>query len=364
MPEISVFIPDLAGGGAEKMMVHLINEFASRNIDCELILASKTGPYLPLVSERIKITELKCNFMNPMVIYKLSRHLSRSKPGVLLSAMTYPNVAALLARRLAGTPERVVISERVVLTVQSRQSTSLKEKLKPVAARMTYSMADHIISVNEDVSADLAEKINIDPQYITAINNPVIAGDGIAARDIPDHPWFHDHSGPVILAVGRLARQKDYPTLLTAMARIPGERNVRLLVLGDGPDRTDLEALASSLGIAERVSMPGFAQDPYAYMQYADMFVLSSAWEGSPNVLVEAMACGCPVVSTDCPGGSRRILDNGRHGRLVPVGAADQLAQAIMDTLDNPPDRQQLRACAGNFTARRSADDYLRILKP
>jgi glycosyltransferase involved in cell wall biosynthesis len=364
MPKISVFIPDLRGGGAERMMVHLINEFALRDIDCELVLANNTGPYLPLVSDRVSITELKCSFMNPIVIYRLYRHLVRSKPDVLLSAMTYPNVAALLARRLAGVPPRTVISERVVLTVQSHQSGSLKERLKPPAARMTYNMADHIISVNDDVSEDLVKNIHVDRQRISSINNPVLTEDSISGRDIPDHPWLQDHTRPVIIAAGRLARQKDYPTLLNAMARIPEERDVRLIILGEGPDRADLESLAGSLGVAGRIDMPGFAQDPYAWMQHADLFVLSSAWEGSPNVLVEAMACGCPVVSTDCPGGSRRILEEGRHGPLVPVGDADALAQAITATLDKPVDRQQLLARAADFSARRSADQYLQVLLP
>lgn len=346
------------------MMVHLVNEIAGRGIDCELILANRTGPYVPLVSERVTISELQCSFMNPVVIRRLSRHLSRSRPGVLLSAMTYPNVVALLARRLAGTPERVVISERVVLTVQTRQSRSLKEKLKPVAARVTYGMADHIISVTDDVSTDLATEIGIDPTCITTINNPVIPGERIAARERPAHPWFHDNAGPVILAVGRLARQKDYPTLFRAIAAISGDRKVRLLVLGEGGGRAALEAFAKSLGIADRIDMPGFAADPYAYMQYADLFVLSSAWEGSPNVIVEAMGCGCPVVSTDCPGGSRYILDNGRYGRLEAVGDSNGLAEAISATLDNPPDRQQLLARANEFTALRSADRYLEILSP
>jgi glycosyltransferase involved in cell wall biosynthesis len=364
MSRIAVFIPDLHGGGTERMMVRLVNAFAARNHETELILATRAGPYLDKVSDRVTIIDLQCSFMSPRIVHRLSRHLARSSPDALLSAMTYPNVAALLARRIAGLSMRVVISERTVLTVQSRQCSSLKEKLKPLAARMTYHMADHVISVADDVSTDLVEHIGVDPGRITTINNPVIPDNGMQPRAAPEHPWFHDKTAPVVLSVGRLVQPKDYPTLLTAIARLPDNCPARLLILGEGPDRTALEALAGDLGIRDRVAMPGFAGDPYAWMQHADLFVLSSVWEGSPNALVEAMGCGCPVVSTDCPGGSRRILEDGRHGRLVSVGDADGLAQAITDTLKNPPDRQQLLARAADFTVSRSADRYLAVLCP
>lgn len=364
MSRIAIFIPDLRGGGTERMMVRLVNEIATRNHDTELILARRIGPHLDKVSDQVTVTDLQCSFMNPRIIPRLSRQLARSSPDALLSAMTYPNVAALLARRLAGLSMRLIISERTVLTVQSRQCSSLKEKLKPLAARMTYYMTDHVISVSDDVSADLIEHIGMSSDQITTINNPVIPDSGVEPRAAPDHPWFHDRTGPVILSVGRLVQPKDYPTLLMAIAQLPDDCPARLLILGEGPDRTALEALAADLGIRDRVAMPGFADDPYAWMQHADLFVLSSAWEGSPNVLVEAMACGCPVVSTDCPGGSRQILEGGRHGKLVPVSDADGLAQAITDTLDNPTDRQQLLARAADFNVSRSADRYLAVLCP
>ena len=197
---------------------------------------------------------------------------------------------------------------------------------------------------------------------IATINNPVIPSGGIAEYPAPDHEWFTSGDSPVILAVGRLSAPKDYPTLLQAFERVCRDRQARLVILGDGPEREKLERLAEELGIAGAVSMPGYASNPYAYMQHADLFVLSSAWEGSPNVLVEAMACGCPVVSTDCPSGPDQILEGGRYGVLVPVGAPELLAVAITGALDNPVARSKLLTRAADYSAEKSAACYLEVL--
>jgi len=180
-----------------------------------------------------------------------------------------------------------------------------------------------------------------------------------------DHPWFAPGAPPVVLGVGRLAPQKDFPTLIRAFARVRAERAARLMILGDGktPDRrAELLALADELGVAEEVALPGFQPNPFAYMARASLFVLSSAWEGLPGVLVQALACGCPVVSTDCPSGPAEILEQGQYGRLVAVGDEVALADAMRSTLDNPPERDRLRDRGAAFSVDLSIDRHLEVL--
>ena len=200
-------------------------------------------------------------------------------------------------------------------------------------------------------------------ERITAIDNPVITGtqhDKMCAT--LDHPWFAPGSPPVLLSVGRLARQKDFPTLLNAFARVRDTFPVRLLILGEGRQRARLEALVLSLGIAGDVAFPGFTMNPFPYMSQAAAFVLSSAWEGAPGALIEAMACGCPVVSTDCPSGPAEILADGQYGPLVPVGDDRALADAIVTVLEKRPDPERLQTRASMFSVERVADRYLDVM--
>jgi len=166
----------------------------------------------------------------------------------------------------------------------------------------------------------------------------------------------------VLLAVGRLVPQKDYPTLLRAFARVRSVEQVRLVILGEGRQRRSLERLVRRLGIADAVQLPGYVDNPYAYMAHAAAMVLSSAWEGIGNVLIEALACGCPVVSTDCPGGTAEVLGHGAYGKLVAVGDVDALAQAMAEILSETPDRERLRARAQEFSIDHIADSYLAVL--
>jgi len=198
---------------------------------------------------------------------------------------------------------------------------------------------------------------------VQVIYNPVVTDQLLAKAAAPlDHPWFVPGSPAVILSAGRLTAQKDYPTLLRAFARLTAGREARLIVLGEGEARGSLEALARDLGVADQIFFASFVENPFAYMARADLFVLSSAWEGHPNVIVEAMACGTPVVSTDCPSGPAEILDNGKYGRLVPVGDADDLSAAMAATLDAPPKAESLRARARMFHANAAAGAYLAAL--
>jgi len=230
-------------------------------------------------------------------------------------------------------------------------------------ARHFYPWADAIIAVSRGIAEDLASLTGLPQERIIAIDNPILSETILTKLGEPlDHPWFAANSPPVILGAGRLVKQKDFPTLLKAFAQVRATRPARLMILGKGRKRTQLEALAWELGVAEDVAFPGFVPNPFPYMARAAVFVLSSAWEGLPGALVEALACGCPVVSTDCPSGPGEVLEQGKYGPLVPVKDAAALARAILSVLDAPPDRAQLRARSSVFSVERVADRYLEVL--
>lgn len=202
--------------------------------------------------------------------------------------------------------------------------------------RSFYPWADTISAVSEGVADDLAQVVGIPRERIEVIHNPGVMPELRNKAQAPlDHPWFQPDQPPVVLAVGSLTVQKDFPTLIRSIAHVQETRPVRLLILGEGQDRPELEALVRQLGLEESVSLPGFVANPYAYMARASVFVLSSRWEGLPTVLMEALYCGAPVVATDCPSGPREILRDGQYGQLVPVGNVTTLAHAIETTLED-----------------------------
>jgi glycosyltransferase involved in cell wall biosynthesis len=266
--------------------------------------------------------------------------------------------------------QRFVNGFKVVTNEQTTPSLSIRSQ--PAAGtvlkmmRRLYPKADRIVAISQGVADDLISLLNLPHEKVTVIHNPVITPELFEQAKQPvSHPWFEQNRLLVILAVGRLTKAKDYPTLFRAFSLVRQVRPAKLLILGEGEERANLERLAIELGIQNDVSMPGFVDNPFAFMAKASVFVLSSAWEGFGNVLVEALACGCPVVATDCRSGPREILDNGRYGRLVPVGDHEALAKAILETLDNPDfpaNRQTRLQRAMEFSVDAAVDKYLKVL--
>jgi glycosyltransferase involved in cell wall biosynthesis len=233
-----------------------------------------------------------------------------------------------------------------------------------IISSLFFRYADAAICISKGVAEDFIKTTGMPPQKTHVVYNPIVyPGLEQEARQSISHPWFATGNKPVILAVGRLVVAKDYPTLLNAFSLLNRKRQANLLILGEGRERLRLEALVRQLGLTENVQMPGFVKNPYAYMARARLLVLSSRWEGFGNVLVETLACGTPVVSTDCKGGPGEILEGGRFGRLVPVGDAQALAAAMLETLQTPPDRAMLRQRAQDFTLEKSVKEYLRVFQ-
>jgi len=360
--KLSIYLPSLRGGGAERVMVLLANGFAERGIATDLVLANAEGPYLAEVSPNVRVIDLGASRVIRS-LPGLARYLRRERPLALLSALNHANVIACLAHRLAGVPTRLVVSEHNHLSLSIKTEPSRRGRLMHWFMRYAYPWADGVVAVSAGVADDLARVIALPHKSITVIYNPVVGEQTLSRANAEvDHPWFAPGEPPVVLGVGRLTDQKDFSALLRAFGRLRAQRCVRLLILGEGELRPQLEALVRKLDLEGDVQLPGFIANPFAYMARAAVLVLSSKWEGLPTVLIEAMACGTPVVSTDCPSGPAEILEGGKWGRLAPVGDAEALAEAMLATLAETQ-HPDVAHRARDFGVDRAVDEYLRVLQ-
>ena len=331
---ITLFMTGLAGGGAELVMLTLAEAFADRGYGVDLVVTNAQGPLAADVPEAVRLVDLGA-WRIIASLPALVRYFRREKPAVMLSAMAPANCLAVWALQLSGAGTRLILSEHNHLSVASKGGSSRRAKLLPRLMRRAYPKADGIVAVSGGVADDLATTLGLPRESIQVIYNPVVTPRMLEmSREPLDDEWFGADQPPVILSVGRLTAQKDYGTLLRAFAAVRKTQPTRLMILGEGEERQALEQLAEELGIQEDIALPGFVRNPYRYMRAAAVFVLSSRWEGFGNVLAEAMACGTPVVSTDCPSGPSEILENGRWGALVPIADADVLNQTIVRAMD------------------------------
>jgi glycosyltransferase involved in cell wall biosynthesis len=330
---VAFFIGSFGGGGIERITAHLAHNFVKLGIKVDLILNRGDRTHLWRMPAQTRTIDLNTPNLY-LSLPGLVRYLQQEQPSALLAADHYMNEIALLAQRLARVPVRVVVAEHNQLSKTAQNATGLKGRLAPLFARYLYPWADGIIAVSDGVAQDLAQAASIPIAQIQTIYNPVINPEMLASgQESPEHPWFTTESVPTILGVGKLEPQKDFPNLIRAFAKVRQSQPARLVILGWGPDLPQLQALVQELGIEADVDFPGYVQNPYAYMARTSVFVLSSAWEGLPTVLIEAMAFGTPVVSTDCESGPSEILADGKYGYLTPVGDSEALAEAILKVL-------------------------------
>jgi glycosyltransferase involved in cell wall biosynthesis len=361
---ISIFLPSLDGGGAERVMVTLANGFGARGYEVDLVIASAQGPYLGDVSPDVRIVDLLAGRVIKAVV-PLARHLRRTRPAALLSAMNPANIVAALAHRWSGVPSRLVLSERTTISVDAQRERSVAGRFVYALVPWVYRWAGGITAVSQAAARDLEQFAHLPAGAVRAIYNPFdLQRIHRMAHNEPRHPWLAPGQPPVVLAIGRLTEAKDFPTLIRAFAQSRSRGNARLLILGEGPLRPALLAEAAACGLtSEDFQMPGFVDNPYAFLARAGVFVLSSRWEGFGNVLVEAMACDTPVVSTDCPSGPNEILEGGRWGQLVPIGDSAALTNAIDAVLATARNAlPDVRLRAADFDQGRAIDAYLAAL--
>lgn len=359
---IAIFLPSLRGGGAERVMLNLAEGFLQEGVGVDLLLAQKEGPYLDKIPPGASLYDLHAPRVRH-AIGGLKSYLQKQRPIGLLSAMGHANVVAIVARGLARVPTRVVVTLHNTLSVKMHGQPAWRRILSPHILRTAYKRADAVVAVSKGVADDTARMTGFPRERIDVIYNPVITP-GLLARATESfvHPWFSRGQPPVLLSVGRLNKQKDYGLLIRAMDKIRQFQPARLIILGEGEERPALEKLIASLNLQDSVSLPGFVANPYAYMRHAAMFVLCSAWEGLPTVLIEAMAVGVPVVATDCPSGPFEILKGGELAPLVPVGDLSALSEAILRVLEGkahyPADLD-----LGRFERDQAVKSYLKLLR-
>jgi glycosyltransferase involved in cell wall biosynthesis len=336
-PKLAIFMPELFGAGGQRSMLNLAHGIAAAGYPLDLVLAKAKGEFLSEVREPVRIVDLNASRALASAP-ALVRYLRRERPEAMLSVFGFLNVVALPAWRLSRVKTRLFVNEQNTVSMEAGNASSWGTRVTPLLMRHLYRWANGVVVVSQGVRDDLVQLTDIPRQRITVIYNPSVVGAELQekAKESLDHPWFKQDQPPVLVAVGRLQQQKDYPMLLQAFAQVRRSQPVRLLILGEGKERPMLEALVKELNLEEDVGLPGFVMNPYAYMAQASLFVLSSRWEGLPTVLIEALCCGTPAVSTDCPSGPREILRNGKYGKLTPVGDAAAFAQAIKAALDEP----------------------------
>ena len=334
---IAIFVPTLAFGGVERVMLNLAQGLCERGFEVDVVAPQVKGEFQAHVPKKARVVNLQAGRVLTS-LPKLVRYLRRERPAAVLTAMEHCSVIAIWARAIACVPTAIIATVHTNLSEVVKHAPSRKVRLVPLACRCFLHRADAVVAVSQGVANDLIEHAPKCRARIKVIYNPIISSNILSqAKHVVEHAWFEPGQPPLILAAGRLVEQKDFATLIRAFAQMRQQRPARLLILGEGEERQRLEALADELGNRQHISLPGYEENPYKYMSKAALFVLSSAWEGFGNVLVEALAAGAPVLATDCKDGPREILEAVGQGRLVRVGDADALAREMLASLAEKP---------------------------
>lgn len=362
---ISLFIPTLDGGGAQRVVVNLVNSLVDiTDHPIHVVLVKKQGSFLELIRSEVEVIDLgaKRTFFS---LFKLTAYLKKNRPAVIMSSLNYANIICTLAHKLAYHPCRLVLREANVVRVpEGKLKNRVRMHVTQMLMRYSYLKADAIVVNSYDTMQTLiSAKIATDDK-ICMIANPMKSIDKLSISDNKIIiPVSNDY--PFICSIGRLSEQKGFDILLEAFSRVSNQK-LNLVILGEGELREDLTRQAKELGILDRVHMPGFINSSIAILSHAKAFVLSSRWEGMPNVLIEALAIGAPIVATNCPGAVRDVLQDGALGHLVAYDDPQALADGIERTLTEPagtPESRKQRAA--DFSAEKIAKAYLeKVLLP
>ncbi|MBD2740588.1 glycosyltransferase [Coleofasciculus sp. FACHB-1120] len=364
---IAFLVPNLEGGGLQRVALNLLKGLALHDVSLDLVLASAQGTYLKDIPSGVRVIDLKTPIQPRLksasrVTLPLINYLRQEKPDALVSHLYTCNVVAVIAKKLAMSSAKLALVEHISLYEKKARENQLRENFLPISMRWLYPRADAVVAVSKGLARELETYLEIKQGSIQSIYNPVVNENLLRKAESPvNHPWFRDGEPPVVLGVGRLVKQKDFCTLIHAFSLVRQVRPARLVILGEGSEKSKLIALVRELGLEDDVAMLGFVDSPSAYMARAAVFVLSSILEGLPTVLIEAMAVGTPVISTNCESGPDEILDNGNYGLLVPVGNTKAMAEAILSVLsgDSKPVNS---AWLDQFTLESATQKYLDIL--
>ncbi|MEZ5825570.1 MAG: glycosyltransferase [Geminicoccaceae bacterium] len=395
---IGIIVEDLKGGGVQRMLMLIASGLAERGHDVSLISLSGSGELVATMPPGVRLVVLEP--ANPLVarlsalrnpvfgkrdllaylalhansrsldwLPSLTAHIDRDRPDAIFAATQHLNMTASLAVTAARHRPRLLLSVRSHFS-NGKSRRDRESRFCRSFYRRCYGLADAVTAVSHGVKANMLELLDLDPASITVVHSPTLTADFEQRAGEPvAHRWFEKREAPVIVAVGRPSFQKDFGTLVDAFLMARRKRRLRLMIVGATDNSRkrrevveDLRRRVADAGAADDFDLPGWCANPLPYMKQADLVALSSRFEGLPNVLIEALACGTQVVATDCPSGPREILDDGKFGRLVPVGDARGLAEAILATLDAPVESEALRRRAGVYNREASIDVYEALL--
>lgn len=356
---IAIFVSTSGHSGVDRAMKHLIPELLGRGYHVDLLKVRRHGPDIRFSHPRLRIVDLGTRHTYSAV-FAVARYLRENRPAVMLSDKDRVNRTALAARLLSGAATRLVFSSGTTISIDLAHRGAFERWLQRFSMGKLYPYADQVIVTCAGVADDMAAYTGLARARILPVASPVIP-DALLTQEFPrpDHPWFAPGQPPVILGVGEICERKGFDVLLRAFARLRQDRPCRLMVLGKGARRESLLEMAATLGVADDFALPGYVDNPYAYMAHAALFAMTSRWEGLGFVLIEAMAVGTPVVSTDCPSGPSEVLHGGQFGGLVAVDDVDGLYRAIAETLRAPLPPATLKAAVGPYTVSAATDAYL-----
>lgn len=359
--DIALILGSLDGGGIQKAAIRLMQEFLSKNIKTTLIAVNSDGVMkkdIPIGCTFVDLGQGRVRFS----LVKLVRYLKHNKPEVVISSQTHLNVLMILARIFAGYPKKLIVREHIVFNQEIFRDRRITEKIRPVLIRLFYPFADKVVVVSADSANSIYRysRLNYEIAVIqNGLDTDLVHKD--ASQPIV-HRWLEDKNLKVVIGIGRLVTQKSFADLLKAFSLLEGIYNYRLIVLGTGPELEKLRSLSVKLHIQEIVDFPGFVENPFPFLARADVFVLSSKWEGFANVVIEALACGVPVVATNCPGGPSDLLINQSFGRIVSVGDVAAISSAIVELTEIDHDKRAIMQYAENFSVKKTAQQYIDLV--
>lgn len=343
--KILFILASMNGGGAERVVLNTIRHIDRSRFEPALALLRNKGDYLEMLPPDVSVYDLK-TARSRYAILPIARVIRRNRPDVVVSAAAYINATIYMATKISGHDLHLVMWSHTFESKNMRQASPLIRLL----SRWFYAKAEIVIALTGEISKDLQENFNLPSNKIRVIPNPIdLKGVQSQSKESVEDPWFQEEvrrDFPLIIAVGSLVRAKGFPCLLHAFAKVRESLKVRLVILGRGKELQELKALSEDLNIAQEIAFLGFESNPYKYMAKADLFVLSSLWEGFPSVLLEAMACGIPIVSTACSSGPDEILTPGVNGLLVSPADCEALAEAISKVIRDEQMRQRFSAAA------------------
>lgn len=353
---VAIFVPSVRGGGAERAMLMFGRELVANGFPVDLVTTRFEGSLGDTIPQGIRVVDLKSS-KTVYALPGLVKYLRRQKPRALYSTIMNANVIAVWAARFSGLSMPVIVRESNAPV--STPKHSLSHRMIFRLAPYTYRFSNGVIAVSHGVAEELGTLAPSLRDKVHVVPTPVISDDVLRQGSMPvEHPWLELKDRPVILSAARLMKHKGFITLIRAFKKLKGRLDARLLIIGEGEYRPQIEREIEAQGLTEDVSLHGFQTNPFAYMSRADTFVLASEFEGLPNVLIQALAFGTPVVATDCRSGPSEILCGGRFGRLVPVGDVDALAHALEQSLKEPRQHEGQEYARKTYSAQSAAEAY------